>query len=271
MAYLQSFDKRDQPLTNKCIVLDLDHTLLNTFEEADIRSDLEIDQDPEHLEIKRRCYHFNLIDVFTKWGEGHKIETFGIRRPHLDEFLDFCFRYFQVVAVWSAGKHKYVKRICLDIFRDSQDPHCIYTCNHCKDDTPVLEKPLAWMIENVPGMSLANTLVIDDNLSTFEKVNPANGVLIPPYKPKLTIEGLNADDRCLLQLKEWLLRPEVMSAPDVRELDKSSIFSFDPNSDIDQEDLDDTSLGLVEDEDLFDDVDLDSPNLDGVEDPKIGF
>lgn len=230
MAYLQSFDEiRDRPLTDKCIVLDLDHTLLNTFNSSDLIDDLEIYTNPKHLETKRQFYHFILDDVYTHRGDGEQTEICGIRRPHLSEFLDFCFGYFKIVAVWSAGQAKYVKRICHDLFRDFRDPHCVYTRNHCvpiwnEEREEILEKPLIKMMEVIPGMSLDNTFVIDDNLTTFERVNFENGILIPPYKPAETLEDLRKDDLRLLQLRDWFLRPEVLLSEDIRDLDKSQIF-----------------------------------------------
>jgi hypothetical protein len=74
------------------------------------------------------------------------------------------------------------------------------------------------------NMSAETVLALDDNSMTFQ-LNPGNGVLIPAYEPAPTVEAMRRDDHALLQLKYWLLQPSVMRAKDVRQLDKTRIFT----------------------------------------------
>lgn len=209
-------------MTNKCVVLDLDQTLIATQDDKDSLKDLKILSDPNLLSLRNRTYHITIEDL-EKPGIGTKYDFWGITRPHTKEFLMFCFSYFKIVAVWSAGKRPYVEEIVDYLFKDLPQPHIIFTY----DDTIIgpgghVEKPLTKMIEINPvlrrNMSLQNTFAIDDNSSTFHK-NRGNGILIPAYNPALNVKAMERDDPTLLQLKYWLLQPEVANSRDVNTLD----------------------------------------------------
>lgn len=215
-------------ITDKCVVLDLDQTLIATQEDMASLKQLDILKDPQLLPLRSRTYYITIEDL-EKPGIGTKYDFWGVTRPHVKEFLLFCFSYFKIVAVWSAGQRPYVEAIVDDIFRDLPKPHIIFS----HDDVDVgpggrIEKPLNKMIESHPVlrrfMSLQNTLAIDDNCSTFRN-NNENGILIPAYDPALSVSAMGRDDPTLLQLKYWLLQPEVVSARDVTTLDKSTIFT----------------------------------------------
>lgn len=219
-----------KPLTNKCIVLDLDETLIHSSENINDLLNLEISEYPELITLRKRIYSMQLDDVVDKKGKGIKTELWGITRPYVKEFLITCFSYFKIVAVWSAGQRKYVEAIVDYLFRDIKRPHVVFTYDDCEQsDNRILVKPLQKMIDTVPGlnkyMSLENTFVVDDRASTFTNVNPNNGILIPPYKPLFDIKSLLADDIALRQLSLWFLHRDVMDANDVRILNKSNIFT----------------------------------------------
>jgi hypothetical protein len=215
-------------ITDKCVVLDLDQTLIATQNDMSSLKELNILSDPKLISLRNRTYHIALEDL-GRPGIGTNHDFWGVTRPHINEFLIFCFSYFKIVAVWSAGKRPYVEAIVDHIFKDIRPPHVVFT----QDDTEVgpgghVLKPLTKMIESNPvlrrNMSLQNTLAIDDNSMTFYN-NHDNGVLIPAYDPSLNVNALARDDPTLLQLKYWLLQPEIAAARDVTVLDKSTIFS----------------------------------------------
>ena len=216
-------------LTNHCIVLDLDETLVHTYDDLSSLKQLKIFSDPNLIDLRRRSYHL-VIDDAGKRGVGEKTELWGILRPHVKEFLSFCFKYFKLVIVWSAGQTKYVEAIVKILFRDLEMPHLVYSSPHCVAlSTDIRVKPLLKIIDNEPGfnkyMSLTNTFILDNTRSVFAHCNPSNGILIPDYDPSTTIEGLRSDELRLKQLIAWLLKREVMTAKDIRLLDKSRIFS----------------------------------------------
>jgi len=227
LYHVESDDIPQLSMTDKCIVLDLDQTLIATQDSIDSLKEFGIMSDPSLMSLRSRTYYLSIEDL-EKPGIGTNYEFWGVIRPHTKEFLIFCFSYFKIVAVWSAGQRPYVEAIVDYIFKDIRSPHIIFTY----DDIDMgpnghVEKPLTKMIESNPvlrrNMSLKNTLAIDDNNMTYIK-NLGNGVLIPAYEPPLNINAMLGDDPALLQLKYWFLQPEVMNSKDVTTLDKNSIF-----------------------------------------------
>jgi TFIIF-interacting CTD phosphatase-like protein len=212
--------------TDKCIVLDLDETLIHTSERISQLEKLEILTDPSLFHLRERVYILEIDDVVDKPGMGNTSVLWGIKRPGLHEFLLFCFQHFRIVAVWSAGKARYVEAICQEIFKDLCDPHIIFTWDHCETGDDYLEKPLQKMIEefNDPRMTIKNTVAIDDRKSTFSDVNPENGILIPAYDPVMNVKKISKNEKSLSQLQEWFKNPEFVNTHDVRELNKSNIF-----------------------------------------------
>ena len=206
-------------LTNKCIILDLDETLVHTFDNFSDLEGLRPFSDPEMLDLRRRMYTFSL-------GSYKQAPTmWGVIRPHTDEFLEFCFSYFDKVCVWSAGLPEYVTKI-VNILFDRQ-PHCVHSRNHCSYavDGNII-KPITEMSKNMEWqkeLRLDNTFFVDDRETAFIK-NPYNGIVIPPYEPPASIDGFLSDDPTLPQLMDWFLLPDVIRSKDVRFLEKDYIF-----------------------------------------------
>lgn len=215
-------------ITDKCIVLDLDQTLIATQDKDSMDLLSGIISNPKLLSLRKRVYHFTIEDYETP-GIGTKYDFWGVTRPHINDFLIFCFSYFKVVAIWSAGKRPYVEAIVDYLFKDLPQPHVVFTHDDVEVDSQgtTVIKPLTKMIESNPvlrrNMSLQNTLALDDNYMTFV-LNEQNGVLIPAYEPTRSIDALSRDDPTLLQFKNWLLIYEVVNSRDVTKLDKSKIF-----------------------------------------------
>lgn len=219
----------DVALTNKCIVLDLDETLVYTAEDFDDLAALGIMKDPTLAGLRKRTYRLALDDIGEKRGAGVRYDLWGITRPWVKDFLVFCFSYFKIVAVWTAGQKSYADEIVDFLFRDIRPPHAVFSRDEIVEIDGSGTKPLTKLIKSTPvlrrHMALTNTFSLDDNAYTYERVNPGNGVLIPHYSPPPNISALTADETSLLQLKYWLLQPNVMNASDVRLLDKEHIFT----------------------------------------------
>lgn len=215
-------------ISDKCIILDLDHTLISTADTMNELYNLRIMKDPRLVSFRKRIYILSADDPMTQIGQGEKFEFWGVKRPHLEEFLIFCFSFFRKVGVWSAGKRTYVEAIVDEIFKTIKSPDIVYTYDDCDNGIHQITKPIRKMMEDplVNGiMTLKNTFIVDDLISTFISVNPDNGILIPEYKPPITLSGIATDDNSLLQLKYWFSRPEVLESEDVRLLRKDTIFS----------------------------------------------
>lgn len=219
-----------ESLTDKCIYLDLDQTLISTADEKyglDYLYKLKILSNPSLMHIRNRIYHV-VVEDLEKPGYGSKYEMWGITRPHLHKFLTFCFSYFRLVIVYSAGKRQYVESIVDHIFKDLPYPHLVLSYDDIKKDKKGdVIKPITKVIE---GNSLtqkfvnsSNTLGLDDLESTYSE-NKGNGLLIPAYEPELNESSLSQDDDNLLKLQNWLMLPEVITCKDVRLLNKNKIF-----------------------------------------------
>lgn len=214
-------------MTDKVIVLDLDSTLINTQESFESFKSLNIMKKPELLHLKHRCYCIKLFDT----EDGSRYDFWGIKRPHLDEFLLFCFNYFKIVIVWSAGTRDYVNAIVNHIFKNLKMPHLVW----CKDDVEmdgdkkdIILKPLQKLINAdthvKQHLKLEKIIHVDDNDTTFSK-NKKNAIYIPAYEPDPDIGDLAKTDNALLQVKQWCLQPHVIQTDDITKLDMSSIFS----------------------------------------------
>ena len=240
---LLDIDNHVTPTISKhSIVLDLDETLIHSFEDIRDIEKLGLFKDPSGKrsdpELKSRIRIIRLLDVVNKKGAGKHESMYFVMRPHLEEFLVFCFRYFKTVSVWSAGRRRYVRSIIQAIFSHIREPHAVFTYDECLDHKGECnDKPLSKLYAKFPDrMSAKSTFLLDDRQHNFDP-NPENGVLIPPYLPVVKSDigkkdrprpskkaMLSNKDNCLELFMKWLMKPEVINAPDIRELDKSDIF-----------------------------------------------
>jgi len=229
--YVAQFDT----ITTKAIVLDIDETLINASTDMELLEVSGIMTDPKLMKFRDRIGIVKIPDVLAARGSGTRTDLWFVKRPYLREFLIFCFAYFRVVVIWSAGADKYVKNIVQNLFQGIRPPVVTYTrLNSFQKSPTVFTKPLTKLIAEQPDlakfMTLKNTLILDDKTVSFEN-DPNNGVLIPKYDPltgrKSRVEILSSismQDIALLQFKAWLRKPEVECEEDVRNLDKSKIF-----------------------------------------------
>jgi hypothetical protein len=212
------------PKTNKTIVLDLDSTLLHTCDDMGIWDSLEIYTNPKNAKLRSRVYFFELIDVTEKPGSGIKTVLWGVLRPHVYTFLRFCFDYFENVIVWSAGQKKYVHAICDFLFQEfEKQPLIIFTYEDCEIGSNYIHKPLIKFVNGEHKVPIHTLVALDDNITTFSK-NKENGLLIPPYEPEFTFNGIMEDERSLLNVMYWLTSSDVMNSPDIRKPSKSGCF-----------------------------------------------
>lgn len=220
------------PLTNKTLVLDLDSTLIFTSDSFESFETLELYTNPQHSHLRPRVYKFDVIDVVDKPGTGVKSSMWGVLRPHVHDFLNFCFDYFENIIVWSAGQLKYVHAICDILFVDvNREPVLIYSFEDCERTDNYLYKPLVKITnQEFKHITMDKMLILDDNEITFSK-NKDNALHISAYEPNLTPEGIVENDMTLVNLTKWLMLPEVIDCKDVRKLDKTNCFTCSQNFD----------------------------------------
>lgn len=208
------------PITKKVIVLDIDETLLHASENYDkfiqIKTNINYDLKKYIKILNLRCVDCN----YNIWY---------IERPHVKQFLSFCFSYFRYVCVWSAGEHHYVNRIVRSLFNGLPKPHIILTRNDCVSNEYTYHKPLKKIIKLLnkkfsnksSAVKLSQVLIVDDRVDNFLD-NSDNGILIPKFKPnksnlRLTLET----DSNLHKLMLWFLEKEIMEAEDLSTSNKN--------------------------------------------------
>lgn len=218
--------------TKKALVLDLDETLIHTFCNSNPLKDYGIAIKPELRKLYERFFFFKMEDIDGNPGNGLDQMFFTLRRPHLNEFLEFAFSYFSSVNVYSAGTDDYVMAIVRHVFSNFPNLGLVWGRSKCVEtESNFFTKPLELMYKLNPDMRPENTLILDDNTNAFITCNPYNGVLIPKYLNEgggriITLEDMLHDDIAFLQFKQWLLLDHVMNSTDVRTLDKNNIFNI---------------------------------------------
>ena len=208
------------------IILDLDHTLVHVHQMKEM----------DTFVAAKQLY-------FSKNKPGHILQSeeilfVGTKRPYLDMFLDYCLNRFVKVIVWSAGSTDYVKWVTDNLFKNAiRVPDFILSRPDTYFDKDNLAgiKNLEKLFMTVSGLDKENTFVLDDVQGT-QSLNQTNGIVLPRYRKELSEMNLKCDDikgtpkkvyddRCLAVLMEFLSRKAVSGAGDVRELDKTNIFT----------------------------------------------
>lgn len=200
------------------IVLDIDETLVHTFTDINKAFEFGVFEDPV---LRSRAFYIELTDVSAEKGIGEKSRLWGVVRPHAEEFLQFCFSFFKVVGVWSAGKKEYVESVVELLFRDICPPNFVYTFDDCHKEGPVYSKPLEKLFRETnlgDYVSPGHVFFLDDRADVC-KYNPLNAVILPPYIPQSLCEIMRDDDT-LLRLISWFMQPGVWYCDDVRKLRK---------------------------------------------------
>jgi hypothetical protein len=196
---------------------------------------LQIMRNAKLYPLRLRTYIINIDDIDENErlvrGMGEVRSSWGVTRPNVEEFLKFCFAYFKLVIVWSAGLRSYVDEIVDHLFTDIQMPNIVWSREDMDyvdrelDPTKRLAKLCSKYPEHRAFLNPKKIFFVDDNILTFRE-NPHNAIHIPEYDPKPELADLMAPDDTLLKIKYWLLQKHVSSCDDVRLLEKTDIFSM---------------------------------------------
>ncbi len=171
---------------NKLIVLDIDETLIHSYEKEVSDFDFKFNSDE---------------DIFyTK------------KRPFLDEFIEYCFDNFKV-AVWTSADRDYASQILKNIGITESDLLFFYSRENCSIK---LDHELGIYIDIKPlnkikdKISLDKVLIIDDKPETARN-NYGNLIRIKAFKD-------DNDDSELLKLISYL--EKIKNEPDFRRIEK---------------------------------------------------
>lgn len=212
--------------SNQTIILDIDETLVHTYEDIKGFKELLKDNTRDGIKAKNKIYQMTLIDVGEPIGSGDVWTMWGVERNGLQEFIDYCFKRFENVIIWSAGQQRYVNRLTERIFRKSKfEPTLVLHWDDCyyNEKTGEYSKPIEYISKKhkIPNVTLENTFIVDDRALNFENCNNDNGLLIPKYHPGNTKEDILSHDDALKKLIFWFDTPSVKKSKDVRKLKKN--------------------------------------------------
>lgn len=180
------------------VVLDIDETLAHTKESIAEFVENKLHTAEQFAEIRKRLYW---LDFYSPNGELES-RLWGIKRPHLDIFLRYCFNNVDCVIVWSAGTKRYVDRMVKVLFTDAghPEPHYVFSREDCytmEDDDLVKPLKLLTVLEPTIPVDPNNMIIIDNKESNFI-FNTSNALLIDDYNPNGNISELLEDDKNLL-------------------------------------------------------------------------
>jgi TFIIF-interacting CTD phosphatase-like protein len=109
-------------------------------------------------------------------------------RPHLQEFLDYAFKNFNV-TIWTAASKDYALFIIEKIIINKKVDRkldFIFFSYHCdiskKKKKYSKELCTLWDIHKIPGYSSINTVIIDDYKSDVHKCQPNNCIIATPFE-----------------------------------------------------------------------------------------
>lgn len=152
-------------------------------------------------------------------------------RPHLDEFLAYCFDHFETASLWTAASQswlEYIQRLILQpkLDRLGKKFHLLLCGERCIPmahpdpegcyPIPIPVKPLKklWCRQSYPH-SKHNTLIVDNTPATFCR-NYGNAIQIRTYR--------GGPDQLLPKLMLFLdfVRAEYAQHQSVRHIDKQN-------------------------------------------------
>ena len=112
-------------------------------------------------------------------------------RPHLKEFLTFCFDRFQNVSIWTAAEQEWFNQVNKEIFVPILESlgkkfRFVYTYAQCtrveRISRTYTEKRIRKLHKSkrLPDYTIDNTIIVDDTAETFRS-NYGNAILIKEW------------------------------------------------------------------------------------------
>ncbi|XP_055804926.1 uncharacterized protein LOC129873776 [Solanum dulcamara] len=109
--------------------------------------------------------------------DGHRVEFYVLKRPFMDEFLEFLSDKFEVV-VFTAGLKEYASLVLDRIDRKGLISHRLYR-NSCKEVDGMFVKDLS-----DKGRDMKRVVIVDDNPNSY-LFQPENAIPIRPFTDDL--------------------------------------------------------------------------------------
>jgi TFIIF-interacting CTD phosphatase-like protein len=133
--------------------------------------------------------------------DGTLVHSGGaIARPHLHEFLGFCFKSFDTVSIWTAASSQWWSH-CYNQLMSQYKFTNVYTDKDCEflvvDGSVITVKPLHIIWKRSKGIITSqNSIIIDDNPGVA-RYNPDNLLMIDEFCG-------DSSDECLLRMIDKL-------------------------------------------------------------------
>jgi TFIIF-interacting CTD phosphatase-like protein len=161
------------------LILDLDQTVIS----AEASEELDLNKYQEKSKLFRSDNMDGFYHIYS--------------RPHLQEFLDYAFKNFNV-TIWTAASKDYALFIIEKIIINKNPDRkldFIFFSYHCDISKKMKKysKELCtlWDINKLPGYSIKNTDIIDDYKGDVHKCQPNNCIIATPFE--FTKEGSEHD------------------------------------------------------------------------------
>jgi hypothetical protein len=165
----------------------LEGLLVSNYDERKVTADPAVLQFYSNLERYQTAHNTQLLVLDLNGVLFHKDPL--IERPHLNDFLKYCFENFNVM-VWSSGKPHTVERV-INIFFGEHRKQLVATWARDKfgltdeqynSNYPTI-KDLSKVWADFPKYGAHNTILIDDSPEKAEK-QPNNLVCASTFVPK---------------------------------------------------------------------------------------
>lgn len=178
---------------NKLILLDLDNTLICAEDLASVKDESKMVKAREKFRTVRMEDYYDIFE-----------------RPHLQEFLDYLFKHFNV-GIWTASSKDYAifvvknfitqpeNKIRLD--RKIQIFLCSHHCNVSKKYFKGVTKDLKLISDRWNIKSFKDIMLVDD-LEALAEHQPNNVIAIKPF---FYDKEEAYEDKELLKIKESLM------------------------------------------------------------------
>jgi TFIIF-interacting CTD phosphatase-like protein len=167
----QSVKNADRPL----ILLDLDNTLI-CAEELDVSSSHDTSKRVEKMEKARSMFRTVRMEDYYDIFE----------RPHIQEFLDYLFKHFNV-GVWTASSKDYAIFVIKNFILVPDRPLrklelflCSHHCNLSKKYFKGVPKDLKLLSDRWGLKDLADVFLVDD-LEHLAEHQPHNVIHVKPF------------------------------------------------------------------------------------------
>lgn len=171
----------------KNIILDIDETLIHT-----------------EMQPKNKPY-FTITVAGTKY--------FVTPRPGLKEFLDYIFKRFKTVNIWTAATREYAYLIMSHILNKKQQSQLRFF--NTREHTHMGAKPLSLIfngeLAKKHNVCEHNTIIIDDRMDV-SRFNLGNAIIVPPWL------GSGHDDYLykLMIILDGILSKKIVTKPNDR-------------------------------------------------------